>query len=83
MSNAQFTINVPQEVLDAQHMDEAAFAKELPLLVAVKLYELGRLSSRRAAELAGLSRIEFLEALGRYHAFPLQGELTDLESSRD
>lgn len=83
MSNAQFTINVPQEVLDAQHMDEAAFAKELPLLVAVKLYELGRLSSRRAAELAGLSRIEFLEALGRYQAFPLQGELTDLESSRD
>ncbi|HDH41256.1 MAG TPA: hypothetical protein ENG12_02470 [Candidatus Altiarchaeales archaeon] len=37
-----------------------------PQAAAVKLYELGRLSSGRAAELAGLSRVGFLQILGRY-----------------
>ena len=37
---------------------------------AVKLYELGKLSSGRAAELAGVTRVEFLLALGRYQGSP-------------
>ncbi len=49
-------------------------------LAAVKLYELGRLSSGRAAELAGMPRVEFLLALGRYKVFPLAAELEDLEA---
>jgi predicted HTH domain antitoxin len=49
------------------------------MLAAVKLYELGRLSSGRAAGLAGMSRVEFLLSLGRYNVFPLPEELNDLE----
>jgi len=49
-------------------------------LAAVKLYEMGRLSSGRAAELAGMSRVEFLMNLGRYKVFPFASELNDLES---
>ena len=46
------------------------------MLAAVKLYELGKLSSGRAAELAGVTRVEFLLALGRYQVSPfaLDGE---------
>ena len=47
---------------------------------AVKLYELGRLSSVSAAELAGMSRIEFLNILGKYKVFPMEAELRELES---
>jgi predicted HTH domain antitoxin len=36
------------------------------MAAAVKLYELGKLSSVRAAELAGISRISFLQLLARY-----------------
>jgi len=36
------------------------------MLAAVKPYELGKLSSGRAAQLAGVTRVEFLLALGRY-----------------
>jgi predicted HTH domain antitoxin len=50
------------------------------ILSAVKLLELGRLSSGRAAELAGMSRIEFLAALERYKVFPFTSELSDLEN---
>ncbi len=39
----------------------------VPLRTALKLFELGKLSSGKAAELAGMSRVEFFEACGRYH----------------
>jgi predicted HTH domain antitoxin len=52
------------------------------MLAAVKLYELGRLSSGRAAEVAGMVRVEFLLNLGRYRVFPLDAELRDLEQHR-
>lgn len=35
--------------------------------------------SGQAAELAGMPRVEFLLALGRYKVFPFQAELNDLE----
>ncbi len=80
MSTRQIVIDVPEKVLLAEKTDEVAFARELPILAAVKLYELGRLSSGRAAELAGMPRIEFLLELGRYKVFPFEAELNDLES---
>jgi predicted HTH domain antitoxin len=51
------------------------------ILSAVKLFELGRLSSGRAAELAGMPRVEFLLSLQRYKVFPLTAELSDLEQA--
>ncbi|MDQ6788664.1 MAG: UPF0175 family protein [Acidobacteriota bacterium] len=40
---------------------------ELKMIIASKLYELGRLSSGQAAEVAGLSKRAFLELLGKYN----------------
>ncbi len=80
MTTRQIIIDVPEKVLLAEKTDEVSFAHEMRMLAAVKLYELGRLSSGRAAELAGMSRVEFLLALGRYKVFPFQSELNDLES---
>ncbi|MEK7329020.1 MAG: UPF0175 family protein [Chloroflexota bacterium] len=80
ITTRQIVIQVPEKVLLAEKTDEVSFARELRMLAAVKLYELGRLSSGRAAELAGLSRVEFLLSLGRYKVFPLQVELSDLEN---
>jgi predicted HTH domain antitoxin len=80
MSARQIVINVPEKVLLAEKTDAASFAREVSILAAIKLYELGRLSSGRAAELAGMSRVEFLLILGRYKVFPFAAELQDLES---
>lgn len=82
MSTRQLVINVPEAVLLAEKSDEASFGIELKVLAAVKLYELGRLTSGRAAELAGMSRVEFLSNLGRYKVFPLKAELHELEAGR-
>ena len=80
MLTRPITINVPEKVFLAEKRDERSFARELSLLAAVKLYELGRLSSGRAAELAGMPRVEFLLSLERYKVFPLSAELNDLEA---
>ncbi|MEB3336164.1 MAG: UPF0175 family protein [Leptolyngbyaceae bacterium] len=80
MATRQIVINVPESMLQADNVDTDTFAHELCILAAVKLYELGRLSSGRAAELAGMSRVEFLLNLGRYQVFPLEAELQELES---
>jgi len=81
MATRQIVVNVPEKVLLAEKTDEASFARELLMLAAVKLYELSRISSGRAAELAGMSRIEFLLSLGRYKVFPFEAELRALERS--
>jgi predicted HTH domain antitoxin len=48
-------------------MERMSDAKpSVPLMTALKMFELGKLSSGKAAELAGMSRVEFLEACGRY-----------------
>jgi predicted HTH domain antitoxin len=78
MGMRQITIEIPEKVLLAEKSDEAAFGREIRLLAAVKLYELGRLSSGRAAELAGIPRVEFLLLLGKYRVFPLLDELEEL-----
>jgi predicted HTH domain antitoxin len=40
---------------------------EAKLLLAVKLYEVGKVSLGQAAKLAGFSKRAFIEVLGRYH----------------
>lgn len=79
MTTCQIVIDVPEKVLLAEKTDADSFGREMRVLSAVKLYELGRLSSGRAAELAGMPRVEFLLELRRYKVFPLQGELEELE----
>jgi predicted HTH domain antitoxin len=60
MVSQPISIAIPESILQAENTDAETFARELCILAAVKLYELKRFSSGRAAELAGMSRIEFL-----------------------
>ena len=56
-------VTYPEGVPQILKMSDAEFAEALRFLAAAKLYELGRLSSGKAAELAGMERVEFLHSL--------------------
>ena len=68
----QMTIEMPEEALAALHKDPKSFARELRLAAAVKWYEMRVVSQGRAAEIAGLSRAEFITALARFGVSPFQ-----------
>jgi predicted HTH domain antitoxin len=76
-------IDCPDQVLIALKEDAQSFAKDIRLTAAMKFFELGRLSSGRAAELAGISRVEFLRRTGEFKVSAIDetaGELkADLE----
>jgi predicted HTH domain antitoxin len=65
-------LDIPQETLLALKLSEEemvsppGMAETLRLAAAVKLFELGRLSSGAAAHLAGLPRVVFLARLADY-----------------
>jgi predicted HTH domain antitoxin len=62
----QIVLEVPDETLAALRLTPEAFTGELRMAAAAKLYELGRLSSGAAADLAGVPRVVFLSRLGEY-----------------
>ncbi|HEV7671741.1 MAG TPA: UPF0175 family protein [Thermoanaerobaculia bacterium] len=65
-------IEMPEGALAALHQDPQVFASEMRLAAAVKWYEMKSVSQGRAAEIAGIPRSEFLEALGRFGVTPFQ-----------
>jgi predicted HTH domain antitoxin len=80
MATQQVTLDIPDRVIISQKTDSTSFGQEMKMLAAVKLYELSRLSVGVAAELAGMSRVQFLSSLCRYQVFPLLTELHELEA---
>jgi len=65
-----FEIN--RDSLSALRKDPEHFLPEMRLAAAVKWYELGILSQAKAAEVAGISRSEFLASLLRFQVSPFQ-----------
>jgi len=66
MEIEELTIRYPAGLEQAIHLTKAEMEQHLRLMAALKMFELGKISSGKAAALAGLSRVEFFEACGRY-----------------
>ncbi|MBT9438641.1 MAG: UPF0175 family protein [Deltaproteobacteria bacterium] len=81
---AELIVQLPESAFSALRKDPGEFASEMRIAAAVKWYELGMVSQEKAAEIAGLSRAEFISALNRLHISLLQYSPEELsEELRD
>ena len=62
---SDITILLPESILIPTGQSREGFVREAKFLLASKLYELGRLSSGRAAAICDMDRVTFLLVLHR------------------
>lgn len=65
-------IDLPDGALASLGCDPAQLAAELRAAAAAKMYEIGRVSQEVAAQIAGLTRSEFISVLSGFQVSPVQ-----------
>ena len=79
MKTEVLKMKYPSKFENAVHMTKDEMEHHIRLMAALKMFELGKISSGKAAELAGMSRIEFLETCGRYSVSPFNYSAQEAE----
>ena len=83
----QIKLTYPEGLEEAVQTTPSELDAQIRLMAALKMFELGKLSSGKAAQLAGLSRVAFLEACGRYQVsifnYPPEELARELEQDAD
>lgn len=72
------SFNLPNTAFSALRKTPDEFVQEMRIAAAVKWYELEQVSQGKAAEIAGLTRADFIQALSRYQVSPFQYTEADL-----
>jgi len=75
---ATLTIELPEGAFSALRRSPQEFAKEMRIAAAVQWYAQQQISQEKAAEIAGLSRTEFLDELFRRRVPATQVTLQEL-----
>ncbi len=79
----QLIIDYPPSLPDALQRSREQFEQEAKMAMAVKLFEMKRLSSGMAARLAGVDRVSFLLDLHRYGVAMIDLDEKELQSDLD
>ena len=79
MKIEELKIKYPVGFENAVHMTKDEMEQHIRLMAALKMFELGKVSAGKAAELAGMSRVDFFEACGRYRVSIFNYPPEDLE----
>lgn len=83
MNSKVVELEYPETLAAAMNLSADEFAREAKLALAVKLFELGRLTSGQAARLAGISRLAFLLECPRFGAASVSWDDEELAAEFD
>lgn len=72
------SIELPETVFSALRRDPAEFVKEMRIEAATQWYAQQRISQEKGAEIAGISRAEFIDELARRRIPVIQVGLEEL-----
>lgn len=75
----KFTIELPDDVFGALRLSPNEVAHDVRLAAALSWFQRGKLSQGRAAEVAGVSREEFLDALAAHKIDAVDVDLDELD----
>ena len=85
MKTEDLILKYPSGFEHAVHLSKNEIEQHIRLMAALKMFELGKVSCGKAAELAGMSRVEFLESCSRYKVsvFNYPPEELEIEIKKD
>jgi predicted HTH domain antitoxin len=77
------TIEVPDDTLLPFADSDEQLAKEFKLAAAIFWYDQGMISQGKGAEIAGLTRVAFIDALGRANVSAIQVTAAELKAEKE
>lgn len=77
------TITIPDNFVELLDVAPDAVSNEVRMIVAARLFDMGRVSSGAAANLAGVPRVEFLHRLSDYGVSVLNITEEELRNETD
>lgn len=83
MMTYKITLDIPPQAFSILKENPDDFGRNLLEAALCKWYEMGKVSQSKAAEIAGLSRYEFLEILKKYMVSPFQYSGNELSKELD
>lgn len=75
------SVPIPDDTFAVVRRAPEEIAREMRIAVAVRWYDLGLVSQGKGAEIAGLSRAEFIDALSEFGVSASQESVEDLREA--
>ena len=74
-------LDLPDTAFSALRVSPTEFGRAMRVAASVKWFEAGMLSQSKAAEIAGVSRADFIDELSRFGVSPVQETVDEIQAS--